>query len=104
MKVIFSGGGTLGPVTPLLAIHNVIKKNYPEANFVWVGTKSGPEGELVKKNGILFTVMNSGKLRRYISFWNVVDIFRIFIGFFQSLYFLWQENPDLCIPSTHSPS
>lgn len=97
MKILFSGGGTLGPVTPLLAIHETIKEAYPDATFVWVGTKHGPERELVKAAGIQFRVLSSGKLRRYISVWNVVDIFRILFGFFQSLKLMFVENPDLCI-------
>ncbi|MBI5222011.1 MAG: UDP-N-acetylglucosamine--N-acetylmuramyl-(pentapeptide) pyrophosphoryl-undecaprenol N-acetylglucosamine transferase, partial [Candidatus Magasanikbacteria bacterium] len=97
MKIIFSGGGTLGPVTPLLAIQDIIKRNFPDAEFVWVGTKSGPEKELVEKAGIKFITIASGKLRRYISFWNIADIFRIFIGLFQSVKIIWRENPNFCI-------
>lgn len=97
MKIIFSGGGTLGPVTPLLAMKQIIQEKYPEAKFVWVGTKNGPEKYLVEKENILFSVLNTGKFRRYVSIWNLVDIFLIIKAFFQSLYFMWQEEPDLCI-------
>ncbi|MBI4992998.1 MAG: UDP-N-acetylglucosamine--N-acetylmuramyl-(pentapeptide) pyrophosphoryl-undecaprenol N-acetylglucosamine transferase [Candidatus Magasanikbacteria bacterium] len=97
MKIILSGGGTLGPVTPLLAIQDIIKRNFPDTEFVWVGTKSGPEKELVEKRGIKFVTISSGKLRRYISIWNIADIFRIFIGLFQSIKIIWRENPNFCI-------
>ncbi|MBT3538964.1 UDP-N-acetylglucosamine--N-acetylmuramyl-(pentapeptide) pyrophosphoryl-undecaprenol N-acetylglucosamine transferase [Candidatus Parcubacteria bacterium] len=97
MKIIFSGGGTLGPVTPLLAIKDIIEKENRDVEFVWVGTKRGPERELVEKIGLRFVTLSSGKLRRYLSFWNVVDIFRIIIGFFQSFKLLWKESPDVCI-------
>lgn len=97
MKIIFSGGGTLGPVTPLLAIHEIIKGKYPQAEFLWVGTKRGPERKLIEEQGIKFTTLSSGKFRRYISFWNIIDIFRIIIGFFQSIKLLWRGNPDVCI-------
>jgi UDP-N-acetylglucosamine--N-acetylmuramyl-(pentapeptide) pyrophosphoryl-undecaprenol N-acetylglucosamine transferase len=97
MKIIFSGGGTLGPVTPLLAMHEMIASAHKEATFHWVGTKRGPERELVEKQGILFKTLSSGKLRRYLSIWNIIDLFRIVIGFFQSVHFLWKENPDVCI-------
>ncbi|MBI2436691.1 MAG: UDP-N-acetylglucosamine--N-acetylmuramyl-(pentapeptide) pyrophosphoryl-undecaprenol N-acetylglucosamine transferase [Candidatus Magasanikbacteria bacterium] len=97
MKIILSGGGTLGPVTPLLAIRETIQKQYPDAQFLWVGTKRGPERELLQELGIEFTTLASGKFRRYLSLWNVIDIARIFIGFFQSLRLLLQENPDVCI-------
>lgn len=97
MKIVFSGGGTLGPVTPLLAIKQIIQDKYPEANFLWLGTKNGPEKVLIEKENILFSVLNTGKFRRYISIWNIVDIFRIIGAFFHSLYFMWQEDPDICI-------
>lgn len=97
MKIFFSGGGTLGPVTPLLAIYDTIKKAHPDAKFLWVGTRRGPERELVEQAGIKFITLSSGKFRRYISFWNVTDIFRVVVGFFQSLKIIWQENPDICI-------
>lgn len=97
MKIIFSGGGTLGPVTPLLAMHEMIKSAYPDADFVWVGTKRGPEKMLVEKMEIPFIALSSGKFRRYISWWNIIDMARIVIGFFQSLVIIWKEAPDLCI-------
>ena len=97
MKIVFSGGGTLGPVTPLLAIHEILKEKYPEGEFVWVGTKTGPEKKLVEDKGILFASFSSGKLRRYFSIFNIVDIGKIIAGFFESLVFLKKTKPDLCI-------
>ncbi len=96
-KILFSGGGTLGPVTPLLAIRESITKQYPDAEFVWIGTGRGPERQLVEESGVRFRTLVSGKLRRYISFWNIIDIFKIVIAFFQSFYILWKENPDVCV-------
>jgi len=97
MKIMFSGGGTLGPVAPLLAIAEIYKKHDPQAEFMWVGTEHGPEKELVQQYLIPFFAIISGKLRRYISLRNFFDIFKIIFGFFQSLFLLWQENPDLLI-------
>lgn len=97
MKIILSGGYTLGPVTPLLAIHETIKEKYPGAEFLWIGTKKGPERKLVEEAGIRFITLPSGKFRRYITFWNVIDISRIIISFFKTLKILWQENPNLCV-------
>ncbi len=97
MKIIFSGGGTLGPVTPLIAIKDVISEKYNDTSFLWIGSKKGPEKDFVANHDIPFISLSSGKFRRYISFWNVIDIFRIIIGFFQSLYVLWQEKPSICV-------
>lgn len=97
MKVLFSGGGTLGPVTPLLAIWDVILEDQPEASAVWVGTKKGPERRLVEEQGILFFSIPSGKLRRYLSPMNIIDIGKIIGGFFVSLKLLLSEKPNVCI-------
>ena len=97
MKILFSGGGTLGPVVPLLAIAEIYKKHNLQVEFVWVGTKNGPEKELVEQYGIHFFAITSGKLRRYFSLGNFFDFFKIMIGFFQSLFLLWHEKPDLLI-------
>ncbi|MBP6859475.1 MAG: UDP-N-acetylglucosamine--N-acetylmuramyl-(pentapeptide) pyrophosphoryl-undecaprenol N-acetylglucosamine transferase [Candidatus Magasanikbacteria bacterium] len=97
MKIMFSGGGTLGPVVPLLAVAEIYKKHDPQAVFFWVGTERGPEKELIAEYNIPFFTIISGKLRRYISLWNIFDIFKIVFGFFQSLFLLWQKKPDLLI-------
>lgn len=97
MKIMFSGGATLGPVVPLLAIYEIYKKQYPDAEFVWVGTRKGPEKELVERYKIPFFAISCGKLRRYFSFLNFFDAFKIVIGYLQSLILLWQEKPDILI-------
>lgn len=97
MKVVFSGGGTLGPVTPLLAVAEAYSLKYPETEYVWVGTKSGPEKEFVENKQIRFVALASGKWRRYFSILNVVDIFLIVIAFVQAFLFLLKEKPALLI-------
>lgn len=97
MKILLSGGGTLGPVAPLLAIAVAYKKIHPTAEFVWVGTKTGPERELVSKYHIPFFVISSGKWRRYFSWQNFIDLFKLKLAFWQSLFLLRREKPDLLI-------
>lgn len=97
MKILFSGGGTLGPVTPLLAIHDMIKVAYPKATYLWIGTPYGPERQLVEDQGIQFRTIAAGKLRRYVSFVNLLDPGRFLVGFMQSLWILSQERPAVCI-------
>lgn len=97
MKILFSGGGTLGPVVPLLAVAEIYKKHNPQAEFIWVGTERGPEKEMIGEYKMPFFTVMSGKLRRYISLWNFFDVFKIIFGFFQSLFLLWQEKPDLLV-------
>ncbi len=65
MHILFVGGGTLGPVTPLLATMRALKKIAPDTTFSWIGTPSGPERILVEKEGIGFRALPSAKLPRY---------------------------------------
>ncbi|MDD2757796.1 MAG: UDP-N-acetylglucosamine--N-acetylmuramyl-(pentapeptide) pyrophosphoryl-undecaprenol N-acetylglucosamine transferase [Patescibacteria group bacterium] len=97
MKIMLSGGGTLGSVTPLLALAAAYRKNNPTAEFVWVGTKSGPEKAIVEQAGIRFISITSGKLRRYFSFRNFTDPFKILFAFFQSRALLKKIKPDLLV-------
>ncbi len=97
MKIIFSGGGTLGPVVPLLAIAEAYKARHPEAEFLWIGTKNGPEKAVVEQAGMPFITIGAGKWRRYASWLNFVDVLRIIAAWFHSLVLLWEHKPALLI-------
>ncbi len=94
-KILFSGGGTGGSVTPLLALAEDLDKEKYE--FLFVGTKDGIERDMVKKTNIRYRWIHSGKLRRYFSWQNFIDPFKIIIGFFESLALLTDEKPNLVI-------
>ncbi|MFZ4631884.1 MAG: UDP-N-acetylglucosamine--N-acetylmuramyl-(pentapeptide) pyrophosphoryl-undecaprenol N-acetylglucosamine transferase [Patescibacteria group bacterium] len=99
-KIMFSGGGTGGSVTPLLAVAEELLKDDRDLNLVFVGAKIGPEKELVKNfktKEIKFIELISGKWRRYFSIYNFLDIFKIIIAFFTSLKILGEEKPALVI-------
>lgn len=93
-KILLTGGGTGGSVTPLLAIYDELK-NESEFEFLWLGTKFGPGKVMVEKAGIKFKAISGGKLRRYFSFKNFLDIIKIKIGFFQALFIMIKSRPDL---------
>ncbi|MFA6106739.1 MAG: undecaprenyldiphospho-muramoylpentapeptide beta-N-acetylglucosaminyltransferase [Patescibacteria group bacterium] len=104
-RILFSGGGTAGSVSPLLAIYDELTS--PPApligggetgegyEFLWIGTKHGVERAMVEKEGIPFKAIYSGKLRRYFSLKNVSDIFFLKLGFFQSLFIMLKWRPNL---------
>ncbi|HAM88980.1 MAG: UDP-diphospho-muramoylpentapeptide beta-N- acetylglucosaminyltransferase [Candidatus Falkowbacteria bacterium GW2011_GWC2_38_22] len=99
-KIILTGGGTGGSVTPLLAISEIlgnIQYSIFNIQYLWIGTKTGIERQMAESAGIEYRAIFSGKLRRYWSWQNVVDIFKIKIAFFQSLFILINEKPDLII-------
>lgn len=97
VKIIFSGGGTLGPVMPLIALFQELKKRNPVWEFLWVGTKNGPEKELTRKYGLEFKSFVSAKLRRYWSWRNFWDIINFFVAFIQSWCLIKKQKPNLLI-------
>jgi UDP-N-acetylglucosamine--N-acetylmuramyl-(pentapeptide) pyrophosphoryl-undecaprenol N-acetylglucosamine transferase len=97
MKIILSGGGTLGSVTPLIAVAEDLKTMETGVEFLWLGTKGGPEKKIVEEAGIKFKPIFSGKLRRYLSLWNLVDLISIKIAVCQSLFIIIKEKPDMVV-------
>lgn len=95
MKILFSGGGTLGSVTPLLAIIDYIKKHHPKDEIFWVGTKDGIEKKFFQDTNVKFYSIHSAKLRRYFSLQNFVDIFKFILSLFEASKILNEIQPDV---------
>lgn len=95
-KIVLSGGGTGGSVSPLLAVKKELEEQDRNWEFIWVGTKNGVEEKMVSgEDGLRFRAITGGKLRRYFSWRNFVDPFKIIFGFFQSFFFLLFRRPRL---------
>jgi len=92
-KVLFTGGGTGGHVYPALAI--IEKLNRDEVDIIWLGSSKGMEKKIVDAVGIPFYSIPCGKMRRYFSWQNFTDVFKIIGGFFVSLYYLMKLKPSL---------
>ncbi len=65
--IALTGGGTMGPTAPLLALHQYWSKKYPADKFIWIGTAEGPERAPVEARGIPFLALPSAKIPRYLS-------------------------------------
>jgi UDP-N-acetylglucosamine--N-acetylmuramyl-(pentapeptide) pyrophosphoryl-undecaprenol N-acetylglucosamine transferase len=106
--IMFSGGGTGGSVTPLLAVAEKLIGTADKTAYrlVFVGTASGPEREMINHfnaasgaagGQLEFISLPSGKLRRYFSLANLGDIFRIMTAFLRSGRILKQYRPAIVI-------
>ncbi len=102
--ILFSGGGSAGPVTPLLAIAEELQGQDfgTKFNLVFVGNSQSLEQDLITdfnhgRGKIKFITLVGGKWRRYFSWQNFWDIFKIIWAFFQSFAMLRREKPDLII-------
>lgn len=87
-SVIFCGGGSGGHVVPALTLMRAIKERDSEINLYAVGSDKGIESKVFRGEGVPFTNISTGKLRRYFSWENFTDLFRIFWGTLQSFFFL----------------
>jgi UDP-N-acetylglucosamine--N-acetylmuramyl-(pentapeptide) pyrophosphoryl-undecaprenol N-acetylglucosamine transferase len=89
--ILFTGGGSAGHVTPNLAL---IKK-FQEKNWrpVYIGSINGIEKEIIAKTGIPYYGIATGKLRRYFSWQNFIDPFKVIAGFFQAFFLCRKLKP-----------
>lgn len=101
MKILYCGGGTMGSVSPLVAIHQKIVTHYSlritDYESLWLGTIDGVEKQVIENAGIKFESIESGKLRRYFDLENFLDIFKLIISFFQALYWIIKFEPDIVL-------
>ncbi len=95
MRILLVGGGTGGPVIPLIAVQQKIKKEKKDAKFLFVGTKNGPEKQMLAQYSIPFKSIAAGKLRRYFSLLNILAPFFVLLGLVQSFKILKKFNPDI---------
>lgn len=97
MKLLFAGGGTLGPVTPLLAVAEEIRRKKPDAECVFVGTPDGPERRLVEEAGMRFLPLAAPKLRRYFSLETLFLPFDLSVAMLRAGAILSKEKPEAVI-------
>lgn len=92
-KIIMTGGGTAGHVTPNLALIPKLKEEGFEIKYI--GSKNGIEKEIIAKEKIPYFEISSGKFRRYFDVKNFTDPFKVMKGVFEALSILNKEKPDV---------
>lgn len=91
--IVLTGGGTAGHVTPNLALIPTLKENGWDIQYI--GSHTGIEKELVKKENIPYHSIASGKLRRYLSVENLKDPFKVIKGYFDAYKILKKLKPKV---------
>jgi len=92
-KIIMTGGGTAGHVTPNLALVPLLKEKGYE--IFYIGSYTGIEKKLVEDAGITYYGISSGKLRRYHDWKNFTDPFRVIKGFSEANQLMKHIKPDV---------
>ena len=70
-KIILTGGGTAGHVTPNLALIPSLREAGYDIRYI--GSYQGMERKLIENAGIPYDGISSGKLRRYFDIKNFSD-------------------------------
>jgi UDP-N-acetylglucosamine--N-acetylmuramyl-(pentapeptide) pyrophosphoryl-undecaprenol N-acetylglucosamine transferase len=93
-RIVLTGGGTAGHVTPNLAlIPELIKEGW---DIHYIGTEKGIEHTLIaKEKKVTYHIIKSGKLRRYMDIQNFTDPFRVIHGIGQSINIIRKLRPKV---------
>ena len=91
-KIILTGGGSAGHVTPNLALLPQLLAEGIEVHYI--GTADGIERTILsERKDVTYHIISSGKLRRYFSWKNFTDPFRVMRGLFQARRVMREVKP-----------
>ncbi|PKM93558.1 MAG: undecaprenyldiphospho-muramoylpentapeptide beta-N-acetylglucosaminyltransferase [Firmicutes bacterium HGW-Firmicutes-1] len=92
-KIVLTGGGTAGHVTPNIALIDALRSEGYE--LYYIGSHDGIERSLIKDTGIPYYGISSGKLRRYLDLKNLSDPFKVMKGCYQAFKLIKKIKPDI---------
>lgn len=92
-RIILTGGGTAGHVTPNIALLPRLKELQYDIHYI--GSYQGIEKELIEPFGIPYHGISTGKLRRYLSARNLTDPFRVLKGLGEARRLIKILDPDV---------
>ncbi|MFH1426805.1 MAG: UDP-N-acetylglucosamine--N-acetylmuramyl-(pentapeptide) pyrophosphoryl-undecaprenol N-acetylglucosamine transferase [Candidatus Kerfeldbacteria bacterium] len=95
MKILLTGGGTMGPVSPLLAVVPELRRRGDAIQFI--GTPNGPERISVEALSIPFYALPAPKLRRYFSFRHFAVPFQMIISLIRACRLVKRIAPDVIV-------
>ena len=92
-KIILTGGGTAGHVTPNIALIPELKAKGYEISYI--GSHNGIEKKLIADFNIPYYSISTGKFRRYFDPKNFTDPFRVCKGFMEARKLIKKIQPDV---------
>ena len=92
-RIVLTGGGTAGHVTPCIALIPDLRKTGYDIHYI--GSYNGIERKLIEAENIPYHGISSGKLRRYFDLKNFTDPFRVYKGFREARKILKELKPDI---------
>jgi UDP-N-acetylglucosamine--N-acetylmuramyl-(pentapeptide) pyrophosphoryl-undecaprenol N-acetylglucosamine transferase len=98
-RFLFAGGGTGGHLFPAIAVAERIRKMLPDAEIMFIGTRSRIEGRLVPKLGFKFSSIWIKGFTRKLNFENLLFPLKLGISLIQSLLINIMFKPKVAIGS-----
>lgn len=92
-RIILTGGGTAGHVTPNIALIPRLKEEGFDIHYI--GSYNGIEKKLIEDLKIPYHGISSGKLRRYLAVKNLSDPFRVIKGYGEAARLMKSLKPDV---------
>ncbi|MDD3339718.1 MAG: undecaprenyldiphospho-muramoylpentapeptide beta-N-acetylglucosaminyltransferase [Lachnospiraceae bacterium] len=92
-RIVLTGGGTAGHVTPNIAMLPRLRELGYEISYI--GSYDGMEKKLIEEQGVPYYGIASGKLRRYFDVKNFTDPFKVLKGFGEAKKLLKELKPDI---------
>lgn len=92
-RILLTGGGSAGHVTPNLALISELSRDGWEIHYI--GTKDGIESKLIVDTKVKYHPIQAGKLRRYFNIKNLTDPFRVLYGAVQAVSIIKKVKPDI---------
>ncbi|MBI4281059.1 undecaprenyldiphospho-muramoylpentapeptide beta-N-acetylglucosaminyltransferase [Candidatus Uhrbacteria bacterium] len=96
-KILLVGGGTLGPVTPLLALAEAMRQRQDFTVLGLAGGRRGPERIMAEGAGLSFFSITVGKWRRPFDLRNFFTPFLVLMGVLESVGLLWRLKPSVIV-------
>ena len=97
MRAIIACAGTGGHINPGIAIASIIKEQEKNSEFLFIGTETGIENELVTKAGYNIKHIRTGKLYRKITLKNFKSVFNTVAGISDAKKIMKEFKPDIVI-------
>ncbi len=94
MRIMFVGGGTGGHFYPLIAVAEQLRATHSDTSLYYIGPEPYNRA-LLQELDIRFVQCPSGKRRRYFSFANILDTFKVAVGVLVAIVKLYAIYPDV---------
>ncbi len=97
MRIMFAAGGTGGHINPAIAIAREFRKNNPNCEILFVGTKRGLESKLVPREGFDIEYIEAVGFKRKLTAENIIVAYKALSSMFKTNNIIRKFKPDIVI-------